>query len=62
MKNAQPKRRGRRPAGKGQQVVSVHGHSCWAAIDAWIAEHDPPKPTRAEALRRFAAKVLKVKS
>jgi hypothetical protein len=32
-----------------------------AAIDAWIAEQPDPRPTRAEALHRFAAKVLKVK-
>jgi hypothetical protein len=28
---------------------------------AWIAEQPEPQPTRAEALRRFAANVLKVK-
>jgi hypothetical protein len=32
-----------------------------AAVDAWIAEQPNPRPTRAEALRRFAAKILKVK-
>jgi cytochrome c553 len=62
LKNAQPKRRGRRPTGKGKQVVVRLQPQLLAAVDAWIAEQDPPKPTRAEALRRFAAKTLKVKS
>jgi hypothetical protein len=31
------------------------------AIDAWIAEQPNPRPARAEALRRFATKVRKVK-
>jgi len=62
LKNAQSKRRGRRPTGKGKQVVVRLQPQLLAAIDAWIAEQDPPKPTRAEALRQFAAKALKVKS
>ena len=46
------------PTGKGTQVVVRLQPDLLAAIDAWIAEQDP-SPTRAEALRRFAAKVLK---
>jgi hypothetical protein len=62
-KNSQParKRRGPPPTGKGKQVVVRLQPPLMAAIDAWIAEQPDPRPTRAEALRRFAAKVLKVK-
>jgi hypothetical protein len=62
-KNSQPerKRRGPLPTGKGKQVVVRLQPPLMAAIDAWIAEQPNPRPTRAEALRRFATKVLKVK-
>lgn len=32
------------------------------AIDTWISEQPQPRPSRPEALRRFAAKALKFKS
>jgi hypothetical protein len=54
-------RRGPLPTGKGKQVVVRLQPSLMAAIDEWISERPEPKPTRAEALRRFATKILKVK-
>jgi hypothetical protein len=62
-KNSQPERklRGPLPTGKGEQVVVRLQPPLMAAIDAWVTEQPDPRPTRAEALRRFAAKGLKVK-
>jgi hypothetical protein len=61
LKTPQRKRPGPPPTGKGTQVVVRLQPKLLAAIDGWIAEQDPP-PTRAEALRRFAARVLKIKT
>jgi hypothetical protein len=55
------KRRGPPQTGKGKQVVVRSQPPLMAAIDAWIAEQPDPRPTRAEALRQFAGKLVKVK-
>jgi hypothetical protein len=36
-------------------------HDPLAAIDAWIAKQDGPKPTRSEAIRRLVEIGLKAK-
>jgi hypothetical protein len=45
------KKRGPAPTGKGEQVFVRLQPDLLKPLDAWIAEQDPPLPTRAAALR-----------
>src|SRR5262245_60854147 len=51
--------RKKRPAQKGTQVVVRLQPLDLAALDTWIAAQPEPRPTRAEAMRRFATKALR---
>lgn len=52
------KKRGPAPTGKGQQVVVRLHPPLMKPLDAWIAAHPDPKPTRPEAIRRLLEKAL----
>jgi hypothetical protein len=51
------KKMGRPPVGSTSINVRLPPGEL-AALDAWIAKHDDPKPSRPEALRRFAQSAL----
>jgi hypothetical protein len=52
------KSRGRPATGKGEPVTIRFQPEQLAAIDAWIARHPDPKPTRPEAVRQIVAGAL----
>jgi hypothetical protein len=52
------KRRGPLPTGKGEPVMVRIQPAQLAALDAWIARHPDPKPTRPEAIRRMMVAML----
>jgi hypothetical protein len=53
------KRRGPPATGKGTPIVVRMQPDQLAALNAWIARHPEPQPSRPEAIRRLVEKGLK---
>lgn len=49
------KKRGPKPTGKGQLIGVRLQPDQLAALDAWIAQQDEPRPSRPEAIRKLLA-------
>lgn len=58
--NAGTKRRGRPSTGKGVQIGVRLQPDQLAALDAWIARQDEPRPSRPEAVRQMLGTILDV--
>jgi hypothetical protein len=57
-KSLEKKKLGRPAIGKGLQFNAMLRPEMAAAIDAWIAAHPEPRPSRPEAIRRLLAEAL----